>query len=143
MNTCRMMKQKNHMYGKKKGTRRMIPQCATVMDASLFGKNQVFLDLQPSVISAVDVFLVCPPTDPGRLSVKLLGILIPQDILACSNCTEAKCREMVNPKILQAIKGEYCYVLNVYNLLFFPLNSTCRIHVSTVHNKGDGGEKSQ
>ena len=84
------------------------------------GKNQVFLDLEPSVISAVDVLLACPPTDPGRLSVKLLGTLVPQDILARSNCTEAKGREIVNPKILQAIKGEYCCVLNVYNLLFFP-----------------------
>ena len=105
-----------------------------------FGKNQVFLDLEPSVISAVDVLLACPPTDPGRLSVKLLGTLVPQDVLARYNCTEAKGREIVNPKILQAIKGEYYCVLNVYNLLFFPLNSTCRIHVSTVHSKGDGGE---
>ena len=50
-----------------------------------FGKNQVFLDLEPSVISAVDVFLACPLTDPGRLSVKLLGILIPPSYFGTEN----------------------------------------------------------
>ena len=39
--------------------------------------------------------------------MKLLGIFIPHDILARSNCTEAIGREMVNPKILQAIRVSY------------------------------------
>ena len=46
-----------------------------------------------------------PPNDQAKFALKLLGIFFTQEQLAVSNYTKAEGRQLLDPTVLQAIKG--------------------------------------
>ena len=78
--------------------------------------------MDSSTITAVDHIFTCPTADPAKFGVKLQGILVPKETLAKSNCTDTKGRELLDQKILIAIKCKYnyhCVLCRALSLFFF------------------------
>ena len=75
-------------------------------DRKVPGRHAVVPLPSPAALAEFQSVNSAPPCDPAKFALRLLGIFFTTEQLSVSNCTKAEGRELLDPKILQAIKGK-------------------------------------